>query len=150
MRDTLYDILLIGVILFGIGGYYFYRDSQSNKLSQMESFAIARSAPSTVCTLKAGGFEGALAGILYVHSGRIALEMVVVSGRFTGSLRVLIESNGAHYLDPDSADALPAGLSPENQISWIDALIFENTWNCSPWWIPDDSVFNITKPIVEP
>ncbi len=149
MRDMRYDIILIGVIVLGIGGYYFYRDTQSNKLSRMESFATARTVPSTICTLNVVDFEGASAGVLYVHSGRIALDMTRAGGGWRGSFRVLIEPDGAHYVDPDSADALPAGLSPDDQVSWMDALIFAHTWDCSPWWIPDNSMFIGTKLIVE-
>lgn len=149
MRDFLYDIILLGLIVMSAGGYVFYRDAQSNKLSHIESFERTQSAAPTVCRLKSGDFEKASVGVMYVRGGRIAFDVTSTGGTNPGHLRVLIEKDGAHFVDPDTQGTLPIGASAEQQVDFVDNIIFSNTWRCSPWWIPNDSVFNIPKPIPE-
>ncbi len=147
MRNTLYDAILLGLVLLCVGGYFFYRDSQANKLSHIESFTALKIAPATKCSLKSGNFEGSSVGSLSVHKGR-ALFNILVTGLvrgFEGRLHVLIQPDGTLVIYPETAEALPKGMNTQERVNLINEIISSYTWNCSPWWIPNDAVFNISK-----
>src|SRR3989344_2626322 len=108
MRDILYDVILIGLIVISAGGDFFYRDAQANRLAPMESLVAAHNAPATICTRNYGTFQGASTATLYVHNGRIVFDGKVASGGSASErFRVLIEKDGTHFVDPDTMDTLP-------------------------------------------
>ncbi|OGG50774.1 hypothetical protein A2763_02510 [Candidatus Kaiserbacteria bacterium RIFCSPHIGHO2_01_FULL_54_36] len=149
MRSTLYTFLVVGIILLCAGAYYFHRTAQANKLSHIESLAATRNVPATVCEFTEGDFEGARGGLLYVRNARIVLHTMYVEGNYAGRLHVLIEPDSTYFIDPATMDTIPIGLSAEEQITLINDEILRPTWKCSPWWFPDDSIFDIPKPAPE-
>ncbi len=147
MRNVLFDMVLIGLIVFCVGWYVLYRNSAANKLTHFESFTILKSAPATVCTVQKGDFQSSSTGVLYVHRG-IALFNVMIEGSvqgFRGRLHVFVQSNGVHYIYPETSDLMSPRLDLQQRVALVDEIIFSYRWDCSPWWIPDDSIFKLPK-----
>lgn len=137
------SVLLAGVILFGC--YLFYRHAQTpSGETVVRIFQKGRIAniPPTSCTYKTSDFEGTDEGVLLLNDGDIFLKTVTVKGNAVGQLRVVILRDGTYHVDPSTSSTMFQG---GDQQDIINSRITSASWTCSPWWSPDESLFNVSE-----
>lgn len=137
------SVFLAGVILFGCYLFYRYAQTPSGE-TVVRRFQQGKLAnlPPTSCAYKTSGFEGTEEGVLLVNKGDIFLKTVTVKGNVAGQLRVVISRDGTYRIDPRTNAVM---LQGGDQKERVDSYITGKSWDCSPWWSPDESIFNVPE-----
>ena len=134
--------LLAAVALFGL--YLFYKNTQApngTQMVQMFRQGTIANIPPTSCSYRISNFEGTDEGILRIAHGDIFLKALTVKGNQGGQLQAVVSDDGTYHVDSStSAVMLEGGTSKEV----IDAYITGKPWDCSPWWSPDETLFNVS------
>ncbi len=137
------SVFLAGVILFAC--YILYRHVQTpNGADVVRMFQQRNVAtiPPTSCSYTRSNFEGTDKGALFINKGNILLETATVKGNASGQLRVVISPDGTYTVDPTTSGVIVGG---GNQKEAIDSRITTASWTCSPWWFPDEALFNVSE-----
>ena len=137
------SVFLAAVILFGCYLFYRYAQTPSGE-TVIRSFQQGKLAnlPPTSCVYKTSNFEGTDEGVLLVNKGDIFLKTVTVKGNIAGQLRVVISRDGTYHVDPGTSNTIFQG---GDQQDIINSRITSASWTCSPWWSPDESLFNVSE-----
>lgn len=137
------SVFLAGVILFAC--YLLYRQVQTpNGADVVRMFQQRKVAaiPPTSCRYANSNFDGTDKGVLFINKGNILLETATVKGNASGQLRVVISSDGTYHVDPITSGITTGEGDPKEA---IDSRITTASWTCSPWWSPDESLFNVSE-----
>lgn len=147
-RDlALSAIILIGTFAIIAGGYVWFRYWQvdswkrrpwPNMYTNAESEKIFAEAPAMVCTFSGGTFIGSASGTRYVLDGLVRWDSFSVSGARRTIVHRVLRRDGTAYRWDDSSNV---GFIESPQTEDTDLAL--QTYSCSPWWRPDQSVFRI-------
>ncbi len=137
------SVFLAVVILFGC--YLFYRYAQTpsgETVIRMFQQGKLANLPSTSCVYKTSDFDGTDEGVLLLNNGNMLLKTVTVKGNAAGQLQVVILSDGTYRIDPRTSAAMLQGGDRKES---VDPYITSKSWECSPWWFPDEALFNVSE-----
>lgn len=135
--------LLAAVALSGL--YLFYKNTQApdgTRMVQMFRQGSLAKVPPTSCNYKTSDFDGTDEGILRIAEGNIFLKVVTVKGNLGGQLIVRILNDGTYHVDPATSIVMLQGDDPKEI---INSYVTTKSWKCSPWWSPDEALFNVPQ-----
>lgn len=135
--------LLAAVALSGL--YLFYKNTQAPNATQMVQMfrqGTLASAPPTSCSYRISNFEGTDEGILRIADGNIFLKTLTVKGNQGGQLQAVVAKDGTYHIDPSTSGVMLQGGSAKEAVG---AYITDKPWECSPWWSPDETLFNVSE-----
>lgn len=138
---VLLTILILGVVLTCIGYYINSRIAESNSLLPIRSLSQFENLSATECRYAAGTYGSGSGGYLYIYSSKVRISVADLDlPDFSGSMQAVIGTDGTRLIDPESAQA--AGGTAAAAVV-LNTLITQAPWQCSPWWLPDTTMFNI-------
>jgi hypothetical protein len=126
-------MIILCLLLVGLGFYVLlrYHDLPTNGLNPGEPSTYASLDP-TVCTFSGGSFDGAISGTMYIDHGDLRADYTYsMTLQYSYHLIVLGSTYGYWSDEADAPVVIPDPVGSGGIIS------------CSPWWWPNDAIFNV-------
>ena len=144
--------LILAIIVVAVicgSGYVFYRYAKNPSTDDIRGFSSSehvKGIPPTICVQSSGGFDGAGTGSVYIYEGMIRMDLTFSQSNQSVTRHLLIDSTGVGYVWQNGS---PSGVKLPDafQVHSIENFTTFAQDECSPWWLPDASFFEVPASI---
>lgn len=138
---------VVFVILVGLG-YYLYRQQVNPSAADLVNVRKLSSLPASICQISKADFTGASVAVVHVAKGKMRTDAKVIGkGGEPKVIHIIYsdENNGTlhTWFEGDEYGAVSTNTYAQGGFS-----VPEGAAACSPWWLPDTSVFTVPLNVI--